>query len=172
MRRTSSELWNWKGVFQSGSKIFKIFQHLQSGKIVFLRFPIKGSSDRICINAKYDLKDDQLNLWIFFEGDFPRRLWRGWPPQWHRSDQTWSRGRVRRTNVSTFKLFKVRENPFVGPVCLPWGDKGEDYLRWVQRCCFLFNLVLVPMLQMFCEIRTKIIQDNPRYPKTIQDNPR
>ena len=30
---------------------------------------------------------------------------------------------------STFQLFKVRENPFVGPVCLPWGDKGEDYLR-------------------------------------------
>ena len=25
---------------------------------------------------------------------------------------------------------KVHENAFVGPVCLPWDDKGEDYLKY------------------------------------------
>jgi len=32
-------------------------------------------------------------------------------------------------DIALIKLDQeVRENPFVGPVCLPWGDKGEDYL--------------------------------------------
>ena len=25
---------------------------------------------------------------------------------------------------------KVHKNAFVGPVCLPWDDKGEDYLKY------------------------------------------
>ena len=29
-----------------------------------------------------------------------------------------------------FMIIKVHENAFVGPVCLPWDDKGEDYLKY------------------------------------------
>ena len=31
--------------------------------------------------------------------------------------------------IQFFLRFKARENSFVGPVCLPWLDRGEEYLR-------------------------------------------
>ena len=34
---------------------------------------------------------------------------------------------------------KVHKNAFVGPVCLPWDDKGEDYLKYDD----FFSILLI-----------------------------
>ena len=35
----------------------------------------------------------------------------------------------------------MEENSFVGPVCLPWRDEGEDYLRFIIIIIILMIII-------------------------------